>query len=178
MINSETKSKKFVNYILFLYSSFYFHSMTQDPDQNLGSGSKFNVFGSTTLFYRQGGIIFFFILPFSYLFYNKFVMLYVPGQPEEGLLKVVVWLGGDVVVLEVLFPVEDDALGLHLPVLDVHLISCTHETMRVADSWSDRYYIIWKLKPGVSGGTPWPNFSIPKKSKPKDTGNTITLIII
>ena len=45
----------------------------------------------------------------------------LPGQPEEGLLKVVVALGRDVVVLQVLLPVEHDGLGLDLPVLDVNL---------------------------------------------------------
>ena len=50
-------------------------------------------------------------------------IIHTPGQPEEGLLEVIVGLGRDVVVLEVLFPVEDDALGLHLPVLDVHLVA-------------------------------------------------------
>ena len=32
----------------------------------------------------------------------------LPGQPEEGLLEVVVGLGGDVVILEVLLSVEHD----------------------------------------------------------------------
>ena len=49
------------------------------------------------------------------------------GQPEERLLKVVVGLGGDVVVLEVLLPVEHDGLGLDLPVLDVHLVAGQHD---------------------------------------------------
>ena len=43
------------------------------------------------------------------------------GQPQEGLLKVVVALGRDVVVLQVLLAVEHDGLCLHLPVLDVDL---------------------------------------------------------
>ena len=45
------------------------------------------------------------------------------SQPQEGLLKVVVGLSGDIVVLEVLLPMEHDALGLHLPVLDVDLVA-------------------------------------------------------
>ena len=54
----------------------------------------------------------------------------VPGEPEEGLLEVVVALGGDVVVLEVLLPVEHDALGLYLPVLDVNLNNNIGSTTR------------------------------------------------
>lgn len=40
-----------------------------------------------------------------------------PGEPEEGLFKVVVGLGRDVVVLEVLFAVEGDGFGLDLAFL-------------------------------------------------------------
>lgn len=39
------------------------------------------------------------------------------GEPKEGLLEVVVGLGTDVVVLEVLLAVESDVLGLHLTFL-------------------------------------------------------------
>lgn len=45
------------------------------------------------------------------------------SKPEEGLLKVVVGFGRDIIVLEVLLSVEGDLLGLHLAVLDVHLVS-------------------------------------------------------
>lgn len=45
------------------------------------------------------------------------------GEPQEGLLKVVVGLGGDVVVLEVLLAVEGDGLGLHLALLDIDLVT-------------------------------------------------------
>jgi hypothetical protein len=45
----------------------------------------------------------------------------LPCEPKEGLFKIVVGFGRDVVVLEVLLPVEHDAFGLHLSVLDVHL---------------------------------------------------------
>ena len=41
----------------------------------------------------------------------------LPGQPEERFLEVVVGLGGDVVVLEVLLTVEHDRLGLDFTVL-------------------------------------------------------------
>lgn len=45
------------------------------------------------------------------------------GEPEEGLLKVVVRLGRDVVVLEVLLSVESDGLGLDLTLLDIDLVT-------------------------------------------------------
>ena len=44
-------------------------------------------------------------------------------QPQERLLKVVVGLGGDVVVLEILLSVESDGLGLHLSLLYINLVS-------------------------------------------------------
>ena len=40
------------------------------------------------------------------------------GQPQEGLLKVVVALGRDVVVLQVLFSVESNGLGLDFTLLN------------------------------------------------------------
>lgn len=45
------------------------------------------------------------------------------GQPEERLLKVVVGLGRDVVVLEVLLAVESDGLGLDLALLHIDLVA-------------------------------------------------------
>jgi len=56
------------------------------------------------------------------------------GEPEEGLLKVVVGLGADVVVLEVLLAVEGDVLGLHLAVLDVDLVTAEDDGDVVADT--------------------------------------------
>ena len=51
----------------------------------------------------------------------------VPGEParevEERLLVVVVGLGRDVVVLNVLLAVERDTVGLHLAVCDIHLVA-------------------------------------------------------
>ena len=49
--------------------------------------------------------------------------MFVPCKPQERLLKVVVGLGRDVIILKVLLAVEDDGLGLDLPVLDVHLVA-------------------------------------------------------
>jgi hypothetical protein len=45
------------------------------------------------------------------------------SEPKEGLLEVVVGLGRDVVVLEVLLAVEGDGLGLDLALLHVDLVT-------------------------------------------------------
>jgi hypothetical protein len=45
------------------------------------------------------------------------------GQPQEGLLEVVVGLGRNVVVLEVLLAVESDGLGLDLTFLNIDLVT-------------------------------------------------------
>lgn len=45
------------------------------------------------------------------------------GQPQERLLKVIVGLGGDIVVLQVLLSVEGDGLGLHFSLLDIDLVA-------------------------------------------------------
>jgi len=55
--------------------------------------------------------------------YKSLVADKLPCEPQEGLLKVVVGLGGDVVVLEVLLAVEGDGLGLDLALLDVDLVA-------------------------------------------------------
>lgn len=47
-------------------------------------------------------------------------------QPEKRLLKVVVGLGANVVVLQVLLPVECNLLGLDLAVLHVDLVPAQH----------------------------------------------------
>jgi hypothetical protein len=57
-----------------------------------------------------------------------------PGEPEEGLLEVVVGLGGDVVVLEVLLSVEGDGLGLDLALLDVDLVAGQDDGDVLADT--------------------------------------------
>lgn len=44
-------------------------------------------------------------------------------QPQEGLLEIVVRLGGDIIILEVLLSVEGDRLGLNFSLLDIDFIS-------------------------------------------------------
>jgi len=55
-------------------------------------------------------------------------------QPQEGLLKVVVGLCGDVVVLEVLLSVECDSLGLHLSLLNIDFVSSKDDWDILADT--------------------------------------------
>merc|ERR1712000_462205 len=56
------------------------------------------------------------------------------GEPEEGLLEVVVGLGGDVVVLEVLLAVEGDGLGLDLALLHIDLVTAEDNGDVLADT--------------------------------------------
>lgn len=45
------------------------------------------------------------------------------GEPQERLLEVIVGLGRNIVVLEVLLAVEGDGLGLDFSLLDVDLVA-------------------------------------------------------
>lgn len=56
------------------------------------------------------------------------------SEPKEGLLEVVVGLGGDVVVLEVLLAVEGDGLGLDLALLHVDLVTSEDDGDVLADT--------------------------------------------
>jgi len=58
----------------------------------------------------------------------------LPGQPQEGFLKVVVGLGRDVVVLKVLLAVKDNLLGLHSAVLHVDLVAAENDWNVFADA--------------------------------------------
>jgi hypothetical protein len=55
-------------------------------------------------------------------------------QPEEGLLKVVVGLGRDIVVLKVLLSVESDSLSLHLSLLDINFVTSEDDGDVLADT--------------------------------------------
>jgi hypothetical protein len=63
-------------------------------------------------------------------------------EPEEGLLEVVVGLGRDIVVLEVLFPVEGDGLGLHLALLDINLVTAENDGDVLADTGEITYCVV------------------------------------
>jgi hypothetical protein len=56
------------------------------------------------------------------------------SEPEEGLLEVVVGLGRDIVVLEVLLAVESDGLGLDLALLHVDLVTAKNDWDVLADT--------------------------------------------
>jgi hypothetical protein len=47
----------------------------------------------------------------------------LPSQPEEGLLEVVVGLGGDIVVLQILLAVEGNGLSLDFSLLDIDFVA-------------------------------------------------------
>ena len=57
-----------------------------------------------------------------------------PEQPDEWFLELIVALGRDVVVLQILFPVESDLLSLDFPVLDVYLVADQADRDVLADS--------------------------------------------
>ena len=57
--------------------------------------------------------------------------IYLPDEsaeePDERLLELIVALGRDIVVLQVLLSVESDLLGLDFAVLDIDLVSNKHD---------------------------------------------------
>ena len=55
-------------------------------------------------------------------------------QPDEGLFELIVGLGRDIIVLQVLLSVESDLLGLDLSVLDVDLVSNKDDGNVLADT--------------------------------------------
>ena len=55
-------------------------------------------------------------------------------KPNERLFELVVALGTDVVVLQVLFTMEGDLLGLHLTVTDINLVSNKNNRDGFADT--------------------------------------------
>lgn len=56
------------------------------------------------------------------------------GEPEEGLLEVVVGLGRDIVVLERLLAVEVNVFGLDLALLDIDLVTAENNGDVLADT--------------------------------------------
>ena len=62
------------------------------------------------------------------IFYRDYTPKFViaaefTSDPEEGLFEVVVAFRGNVVVLEILLPVESNLLRLHLSVLNLNLVA-------------------------------------------------------
>ena len=62
------------------------------------------------------------------------------SEPEEGLLEVVVGLGGNIVVLEVLLSVEGDGLGLDLSLLHIDLVTAENDGNVLADTDEIAYH--------------------------------------
>jgi hypothetical protein len=59
--------------------------------------------------------------------YQRLVANELSCQPQEGLLKVVVGFGRNVVVLQILLPMEGDGLCLHFALLDVDLVAAEND---------------------------------------------------
>jgi len=57
-----------------------------------------------------------------------------PGKPQERLLEVVVGFGGDIVVLEILLPMERDRLRLDLALFDIDLVAAKDDRDVLADT--------------------------------------------
>ena len=55
-------------------------------------------------------------------------------EPDEGLLELIIALGGDIVVLQTLLAVEGNLLGLHLAIFHVDLVANEADGNIIADS--------------------------------------------
>jgi hypothetical protein len=61
-------------------------------------------------------------------------------QPQERLLEVVIGLGGDIVVLQVLLAMECDGLRLHLTFLDIDFVTGKNDGNVLADTDQVTYF--------------------------------------
>ena len=68
------------------------------------------------------------------MLYQSWIANKLSCQPKEGLLKVVIGLGGDVVILEVLLAVESDRFRLHLSLLDIDFVPREDDGNVLADT--------------------------------------------
>mmetsp|Transcript_81441 Transcript_81441/g.141411 ORF Transcript_81441/g.141411 Transcript_81441/m.141411 type:complete len:222 (+) Transcript_81441:167-832(+) len=57
-----------------------------------------------------------------------------PGEPQEGLLKIVVATSTEIVILQVALPMELDVLGLDLAILDINFIAHEHNGNVLTDA--------------------------------------------
>ena len=64
--------------------------------------------------------------------------MYLPSEfseePDERLFELIVGLGGNIVVLQVLFPVENDLLGLDFSVLNINFVTYENDWNILANS--------------------------------------------
>lgn len=83
------------------------------------------------------------------------------SEPQEGLLEVVVGLGRDIVVLEVLLAVESDGLGLHLALLNIDLVTAENDGDVLADTDEITYFVMISMaialdvKSTITYGASW-----------------------
>lgn len=66
--------------------------------------------------------------------YELIVPAQLPGQPQEGLLEVVIALGGNIIILQILLAVEGDLLGFDFAVFDLDLVSGQDDGDVLADA--------------------------------------------
>lgn len=66
--------------------------------------------------------------------YQSLVADEFPSKPEERLFEVVVRLGRDIIVLEVLLPVEGDGLSLHFSLLHVDFVAAEDDRNVLANA--------------------------------------------
>jgi hypothetical protein len=71
--------------------------------------------------------------PVSQLTHEAGIAHEFASEPQEGFLKVIIGLGGNVVILQILLPVERDGLGLHLALFDIDLVATEHNRDILAD---------------------------------------------
>jgi hypothetical protein len=55
-------------------------------------------------------------------------------QPDEGLVILIIALGRDIIILEVLLAVEGDLLSLDFAILDIDLVADEHDGDALADA--------------------------------------------
>ena len=83
--------------------------------------------------------------------YQSGVANQLASQPQEGLLKVIIGLGRDVVVLQVLLAVEGDSLGLDLALLDVDLVAAEDDGDVFAHADEVTYHAVSRRLPRAAG---------------------------
>lgn len=86
----------------------------------------------------------------DFLIKKKYLPSELSEEPDEWLFELIVGLGRDIVVLEVLLSVEGDLLGLHLSVLHINLVTYEDDWNILADS--DEILVpLWNILVSDSG---------------------------
>ena len=66
--------------------------------------------------------------------YQGWVANKLSGQPQKGFFEVVVGLGTNIIVLEILLAMESDGLGLHFTLFHVDFVAAKDDRDLFADS--------------------------------------------